>query len=351
MVTGGDERRVGTGNAGPVLRKIPRQRDGAATAQARLRELARRGVLGTLPAAARRELRPAAYAMVHPIVFGVVTKRIARNRGHHACGQGLRQLEENCLDGFHDDLEAVVEHLLSSTQPIADLEGWLNRRALNVTIDSHRRRRGESGALQRPRMTRALADGLGDDPWLRELALKILVWVGVPVGVGATLWPVDSWAADRAVRTGDHRGSTATQVLADVEKVLVVMRRQPEWYRKHVEDPLGRKSVPVGGSPGEGAGDPKPLVTDGGGEDRAADLAGLAVEAIRAGLGRGEDATATVVRVLSELFLGGTGADEIDRVPGGGSGRDERVSALLGDPAAVAVLVERVLRIVHGAAS
>jgi hypothetical protein len=261
-------------------------------------------------------------------------------------------MEESCLDGFHDDLAAVVDHLLSATQPIADLEGWLARRALNATIDGHRRRRGEAGALQRPRMTRALAEGLGEDPWMCELALKILVWVGLPAGVGATLWPLDSWAGDRATLTGDHRGSTPAQVGRDVDRVLDVMRRRPEWFRKHVEGPLGRKVAPIGGSSGELAGDPRPLLVASAceiDEARTTDLAAVAVEAIRAGLRRGEDATATVVTVLTELFQG-TGADEIDRPPGAGSGRDEQLSTLLGDPAALRILVQRVLEIVRGSA-
>jgi len=345
--------RPGVRNAGPPLRKIPIQRDRARIGLARLRDLAGRGELGGLPATERELLRPAAYEVAYPIVYEVVTRRIARNRGHGACGRGLQHMEESCLDGFHADLEAVVDHLLAATQPIADLEGWLAGRALNATIDGHRRRRGEAGALQRPRMTKALAKGLGEDPWLRELALKILVWVGVPAGVGATLWPLDSWAGDRAACTGDHRGSTIAQVRNDVARVLEVMRRQPDWFRRHVEDPLGRKTTPVGGSPGEGAGEPRPLILADPGEiqdARAGDLATTAIEAIRAGLRRGEDPAGTVVRVLTELFLRTTGADEIGQVPGRDSGSEERLSALLDDPAALSLLVQRVLRILRGAA-
>lgn len=341
-----------TTNAGPGRTRIPRQRRSTAADRARLRRLAEAGLLGALSQEERRRLLPAAYELAYPIVYDVITRRIARNRGHNACSHGLRHMEDSCLDGFHDDLEAVAEHLLAVTQPITDLEGWLARRAQNAAIDGHRRRRGEQGALQRPRMTKALAEGLGD-PWLCELALKILTWVGLPGGVGVTVWPLDSWARDRADHTGDHRGSTPARVQADIDRVLAVMRRRPDWYERNVERPLGRKTTPVAGSPGERAGEPRPLlVLDAAeaGEARFADLAAVAVEAIRAGLNREEDPTVTVVTVLTTLFLDGSGADEIDRAPGGGTSAsaEDRLSAVLGDPAAVTALVQRVLRIVRG---
>ncbi len=331
--------------------RIPRQRDGAVADRSRLRHLAARGLLGALSAEERRGLLPAAFEVAYPIVYDVITRRVARNRGHNACGHGLHSMEDTCLDGFQDDLEAVIDHLMAATTPISDLEGWIARRAQNAAIDGHRRRRGEQGAQQRPRMTRALAEGLGD-PWLEELALKILTWVGLPAGVGATEWPVDSWTRDRADFTGDHRGSTPARVRADVDRVLAVMRRRPDWFERNIERPLGRKTTPVGGSPGERAGDPRPLLaTDPAHvvETRIADLAGIAVLALRDRLRRGDDPTLTVVDVLTTLFLGGTGADEIDHGPGGGPAPDERVSALLADPAALSVLVQHVLGIVRGA--
>ncbi|MBL7261130.1 hypothetical protein [Paractinoplanes lichenicola] len=311
----------------------------------RLRELARAGDLGRLSEAERDVLRPAAYDLACSIVFDVVYRRVARNRGHHACARGFRHLGECCLDGFHDDLEAVVERLLTTTEQINDLEAWIAARAPGFAIDAYRRRRGAIGAPQRPRMTKWLRAALGDDPWLCRLALRIQEWVGVPGGVGATLWPVDSWAGER--------GISPSEAQADVEKVLVAMRERPKWYHDHIEVPLGHKTAPVGGSPGEGAGEPRPLPPGDPGElddARADDLATVAVEAIRAGLGRGEDAAATVETVLRELFLHGSGADEIGRAPGAGTEREERVSALLDDPVALEILIERVLRIVRGPA-
>lgn len=341
----------GARNAGPSSRPIPRQRDGQATDQERLRRHAGRGELGRLPEAERAALRPAAFALAHHIVYDVVTRRVARSRGHGCCALDLRHLGECCLDGFHNDLEAVVEVLLSSTQRITDLERWLAGRATNAAVDGYRRRRGENGALQRPRMTKWLERGLGADPWLSRLALKILGWVGTPAGVGATFWPLDAWAGERAAFTGDHRASTPARVLDEVNQVLAVMRRRPEWFRDHVRNPLDKKVTPVAGAPGERRDEPRPLLpvepgeTD---EDWATDLAAVAVEAIRAGLGRGEDTTSTVVTVLTKLFVSGTGAEEIGRAPGAGSAAAERLSALLGDPATLSVLVQRVLRIVRG---
>jgi hypothetical protein len=141
--------------------------------------------------------------------------------------------------GFHRDVEAVVEYLLTSTQLIAELEAWLATWASKAVIDGYRRRRGETGALQRPRMTEAMSAALGHDPWLCKLALNILTWVGVPAGLGATLWPLSAWAAERALVTGDHQRSTTRQVGADVESVLAVLRQRETWFARHVDMPLG----------------------------------------------------------------------------------------------------------------
>jgi hypothetical protein len=321
------------------------------TDQDRLRDHARRGELGKISEAERAALRPAAFELAHRIVYDVVTRRVARGRGHGSCALDLRHVGECCLDGFHNDLEAVVELLLTSTQRITDLERWLAGRAPNAAIDGYRHRRGEIGALQRPRMTIWLEQGLGGDPWLCRLAVQILAWVGTPGGAGATLWPLDAWAVERATFTGDHRASTPVKVLDEVEQVLAVMRRRSAWFRDHVQNPLEKKVAPVGGSPGERPGEPRPLVpVDSGeaGEDWATDLAAVAVAAIQGGLNCGDDPTTTVVTVLSKLFVSGTGAEEIGRAPGAGSTGAELVSALLGDSAARPALVEEVLAIVQG---
>lgn len=297
---------------------------------------------GGVPAEQRSSFYGAAYEAVYPHVFSVVTQRVEHGRGHTRCARGPCHLESACLDSFYEDVEAVVDRLLATTAPIADLRLWVSRCAASAAIDKHRRRRAERGALQRPRMTRALERAL-PDPWLRELAIKILVWVGLPVGTDA-LWPLDSWALARAATTGDQRGSTPARVAADIEQVLSRMRERPDWYAAYVERPLGSKATPARGAPGDGPHDPRPLIVAE--PDEAADLASLAVEAIQAGLRRGEDARTVVVRVIGRLFVGGTGADGLGHVPLAGPATDECVSALLGDGAAVAALVERILAIV-----
>ncbi|HEY0535828.1 MAG TPA: hypothetical protein VGD29_29940 [Actinoplanes sp.] len=302
---------------------------------------------GGVPVEQRCFFYGAAYEAVYPIVFRTITRRVEHGRGHTRCARSLRHLEDACLDGFYDDVEAVVERLLAATAPIDDLQLWVARCAAGAAIDGHRRRRTERGALQRPRMTKALETAL-PEPWLRELAIKILVWVGLPVGTEA-LWPLDTWAHARAAATGDQRGSTPSRVAADIERVLARMRERPDWYAAYVERPLGSKVTPARGAPGDGPRDPRPLTAAEPDEiDRAriADLASVAVEAIRAGLGRGEEPRTVVVRVLSALFVDGTGSDGMDRVPLGAPDAEERMSALLRDGVALSVLVERVLAIV-----
>jgi hypothetical protein len=51
--------------------------------------------------------------------------------------------------------------------------------------------------------------------------------------------------------------------------------------------------------------------------------------------------------VIAGLFLNGNAAEEFDRVPTDANGSDQEPSTLLADPAAVAGLVDRVLRIVR----
>jgi len=321
-----------------------------------LRDVAGRGELGPAIAAGHGpRLSRAAFAVSYPIVFDVVTRRLElTTRGHSRCAQGIRFMDGACLDGYHDDVESLVDHLLVSRKPIGDLEGWLAHWAPKAAIDGHRRRRGERGALQRPRMTRALAADLGDDPWLRELALKILVWAGVPAGAGGDLWPLDRWAQMRAEWTGDRAGSDPARVAAEVEQVLAAMRRRPGWYQDYVERPLGHKVPPVAPPPGDGATDPRPLIPVAPEEIDDAhlrELASAAVEAIRTGIDHHHDATDTVVEVLTRLFLGGTGADQLDRAPtAAGDPRDRRLTALLADPVALSGIVDRVLGIVRGEA-
>jgi hypothetical protein len=370
-VNSADEASTAPGNtywpgrdAGPAVPRIPNQRrtyaralpagpDDMAADVAWLRDLARRGELSRAVAAGHGpRLCRAAFAVSYQIVFDVVTRRLElATRGHPRCARDIPFMDGPCLDGYYDDVESLIHYLLATTKPIEDLEGWLAHWAPKAAIDGHRRRRGERGALQRPRMTSALATGLGDDPWLSELALKVLVWVGVAAGAGADLWPLDRWAQMRAERTGDHAGSTPARVAAEVEQVLSVMRRRPQWYQDYVERPLGHKVAPAAPPPGDGITDPRPLVTVTPQESDDAWVSGLAaaaVDAIRTGLDHHHDPTETVVEVLTQLFLGGTGSDQLDRLPSAGDDQPhQRLSALLADPVALSGIVDRVLRIVR----
>lgn len=320
-----------------------------------LRDLARRGRLAaiarTAPPRQYARLASAAYGVVWPVVYARVTRPVERRRGHRACTVALRRMADECLDGFHDDVESAVRFLLGARVPIADLEAWLAGRVVAATVDGHRRRRGERGALQRPRVPGWLAAGLDHDPWLCRLAVRIMEWVGVPATAGAGVWPLESWAAQRAGITGDWAGSDSRAVVADVDRVLTAMRRRPAWHADYIERPLGRKVAPVAPPPGDTAGDPRPLVPvtpDEADDRRLTGLAATAVDAIAAGLRRAGDPRDVVTDVLRRVFGEGTGGDEIDRAPGTAPGSDERLSALLADPRALDRIVAAAVRIVEG---
>src|SRR5205823_15053751 len=122
----------------------------------------------------------------------------------------VRRLADECLDRFEDDVEAVVYDVLThADRPIRQLEAWVSSRLRAATVNHHRAVRGERGALQRPRLPRWLAAGLGHDRWLEELALQILTWVGVPTTAGRQVWPLDAWTQRRAEVTGDWTGEPA----------------------------------------------------------------------------------------------------------------------------------------------
>lgn len=114
-------------NSGPTPQpRTPRRRDSALADRARLRHLAAQGLLGTLGDEDRRRLLPAAFEVAYPIVHDVTTRRRA------TAG----------LDRFQDDLETVIDQLMSAATPIHDLEGWLARRAR----DGHRDQPGRPPA-------------------------------------------------------------------------------------------------------------------------------------------------------------------------------------------------------------
>lgn len=320
-----------------------------------LHELARQGKLAEAAAAAqgaeRIELTGAAYDVAWPIVYSRVTRRFEQLRGHHACAAGVNHLADECLDRFHDDVESVVEDMLAhARQPVHNLEAWIASRLNAATVDGHRRLRGRRGALQRPRLPGWVADGLGHDPWLTALATEILVWVGVPSTAGTEVWPLEAWAQERGLRTGDWAGSEPGVVRREVEVVLNVMRKRPSWYESYVERPLGAKQAPVASAPvGEATGEvarPLPLVDPG--THVEAELLHLAAEAVRAidaRLAHGEEAERIVVDVIRAVF-GGAFTATLDRAPHSGADPLGGVSGALANVGTVNRIVSTVMSII-----
>ncbi|RSD10478.1 hypothetical protein [Amycolatopsis eburnea] len=308
-----------------------------------VRRLARDGLLAGSAAAAppgvRARLRGAVYSVAWPLVFTRITKPLERRRRHPDCARGLEWLRPDCLDRFHDDVEAVVEHALRrATGPIENLEGWLATRLSPATVDAHRRRRGEIGALQRPRLPSWLGDALFGDTWLCDLAVQILTWAGVPTAAGAELWPLDAWAARRAEVTGEPVADRDT-IDREVRKVLTAMRSRPKWYDEHVERPLGHKRAPVAPMPADNAAEPPALELVGRDEIEDAQLARLAEEALAAidsRLARGDPAEEVVAVVIRTLF-GAAGS--------GDSARDDWLAAALADRERLDGIVATVLAI------
>ncbi|WP_410645442.1 hypothetical protein [Amycolatopsis sp. lyj-346] len=306
-----------------------------------VRRLARDGLLAGSAAAARpcalARLRGGVYTVAWPLVFTRITKPLEHRRRHADCARGLPWLRPDCLDRFHDDVEAVVDHALRrATSPIENLEGWLATRLTPATVDAHRRRRGEIGALQRPRLPSWLAGALDGDPWLCDLAVQILVWAGVPATAGAELWPLDGWAARRTEVTGEPPATRDT-LDREVGRVLTAMRTRPAWHAEHVERPLGHKQAPVAPMPPE-----LPALELVAGHELAdARLAGLAEQALRAietRLDRGEVPTAAVTTVVRKVF--GEQAPE-------GPAHDDWLARALADPGRLEAIVATVLAILN----
>jgi hypothetical protein len=317
----------------------------------RLRELARTGelarVVNQADPALRAELTGAAYEIAAPVVFQHVTRGRERSRGHVACAVSMTRLADPCHDQFLDDVESVVDDVLRTTVAIDSLEGWIARRAMHAMVDGYRRRRGEVGALQRPRLPMWLNRELRGDPWLGALAVEILNWVGVPHTAGTSVWPVETWAAQRARITGDHEHSDSATVRRDIEHVLAAMRKRPRFFEKHVERPLGHKQPPVAGPLDAPHAEPL-LLTDRAEADDAAlvELAAKAIEVIEARVRRGDDVTEVVTDVLQVVFVGDP-ADSMDRKPLADQDHDERIAAMLGDEKALARIVTAVRNIVQ----
>jgi hypothetical protein len=315
---------------------------------------------GLLAAAVRRAsprhrsaLTAAAYQVAWPIVYTRLTRGLELRRQHYRCASSVRHLTDECLDRFEDDVEAVVDDMLThATKPVRALEAWLTSRLGAATVDAHRRQRGSRGALQRPRLPGWLSAALGADPWLCELALQILTWVGIPATAGTQVWPLDGWAQRRAEVTGDWAGSEPSVVDRETRQVLAVMRAREKWYADHVERPLGRKHIPVVAVADTVDGEPSKTVPllltqphhiD---DARLATLASAAVQAMEVRLRRGDDAHRAVAEVIGRLFGGEQSVDDIDRLPHQAPSYDERVSALLGEPSELSRIVRAVLDIV-----
>ncbi|MEJ2855907.1 MULTISPECIES: hypothetical protein [unclassified Saccharothrix] len=273
-----------------------------------IREMARRGELADYAATAtgeeRRRLRAETYALVQPVVFHQLTRRLELNRGHRACAVGVSRLDDPCLDRFHDDMDAVLDDVFRNARvPVHNLEGWVSRRLTLATVNGYRRRRGERGALQRPRVPRWLATRLGEDPALAALAVDVLEFVGNDVPAGARVWPTERWAERRG---GVDPEVAHRAVLRDLDTVLTAMRAKPAWYEAYVERPLGRKphaAVQLGADDVAGPADDGLLV----------ELAGLAVDTIEDRLARGENPRHAVADVVTAVFGPGT-VTAVDRV-------------------------------------
>jgi hypothetical protein len=315
----------------------------------RLHDLAREGRLAAVAAAAegaeRLELTGAAYDVAWPIVFARLTRRVEQRRNHPVCAISVDHLADDCLDRFHDDVQAVVDDLLAhARRPVHDLEGWVAGRLTAATVDAHRRRRGERGALQRPRLPGWLAAELGHERWLLELATQMLVWVGVTNTAGSEVWPLESWAQQRAAHTGDWAGSDPAAVAREVETVVAAMRSRPDWYESYVERPLGRKQAPVAALPPAD----KPLALADPDERVEAELRRLAADAVGAidrRLGKGEQTRIVVAEVIRAVF-GRTLAAGLSNAPHSGADPLGGVTGALADPARLSRIVATVRTII-----
>lgn len=323
-----------------------------------LRELARSGELAAVVAAAapveRRALTAAVFDVVWPIVFSRLTRRIEQRRGHLSCAAGVDRLAGECLDRFHDDVEAVVDDVLAhADRPVLNLEAWIAGRLNAATVNANRRRRGQRGALQRPQLPSWLAADLGHDRWLLALAIKMLAWAGVNGTTGNELWPLELWAQERGIYTSDLQGIDPEIVAREVETVLGAMRRRPQWYESYVKRPLGAKQTPVtdtsmdedGGEATGGVAEPLVLVEPTVQVD--AELlrkAAEAVSAIDARLASSEKAEQIVIDVIRTVF-GGTFTGTFDRDPHASADPLGELEGALGNPDTVNRIVTTVLSI------
>jgi hypothetical protein len=301
----------------------------------------------------RPRIRAAIVAIVASVVFHVLTKRLELKRGHRVCAASVQRMEQDCYDAYIDDVEVVADWVLEhATVPVASPEAWVAPRVNPITVDAHRRWRGERGAQQRPRVPKWLAKELGEDPWRMWLAEAVLTWAGVAAAAGVEVWPIDTWAQERAVVRGEAVPS-GPDTRRDVDAVLAAMQNRPAWFVKYVERPLGRKQAPVHTSRPAASGaapDPLPLeLTPLDERDEAAlvALAAAVIERILQRVGRGEPAGEVTADVLRRAFTDGGPADGMDSVPGAAPSDAERAHYMIADPAVLERIVHDVLAALH----
>jgi transcriptional regulator with XRE-family HTH domain len=316
-----------------------------------LRALAAAGLLAShvrnAPNAERRSLFAQAYEIAAPIVFTLVTRGAELARGHRGCASGPQMLLPACHDSHQDDVKAVIDDLLErSVVPIAHIEGWIATRITSAVVNAHRRRRGARGALQRPRPPRWLVTALGDDPWLTDLAVQVLLWVGVPHTAGAGLWPLDAWADRRRLITGDATAGRAA-VSRDLDQVLDAMRDNPRWYELYVERPLGHKEPPLLPEREFVRGQAVELAAlDDTDDSQLRVLASEAIEAITHRINQGHDPQTVVPEVIAAIFNKQDRVEERDLLPGDSS-LDDRVAGILTDPDTMNRIVTTVVGLLH----
>lgn len=332
----------------------------------RLRYLASCGELhqaaAQAPASDLAELRSTAFGIALPLVWERHTRPLETRKGHRPCVSAISRLAPDCLDGFTDDLEAVVSALMSYRRPIGNLEGWLTLRMANAIRDGNRIRRARvMGAQQRVRVPAQVTAELGGNPWLTSLAGRVLQWAGVQGTAGTGLWPLSAWAEERARITGEWDAAGGqSRVASELKTVLDAMRRcDPVWYEQYVERPLGRKWAPVAYDPGDSpsGGDKRAACTDSawlelvprGERDDAhlLELAATSLGLIRAGLAADRQLTDVVAEALTKTFLGPRSVcSEMDKRPLDGS-HDTlgAVAAILADPVALARVTATAARI------
>lgn len=340
----------------------PSAEPAAAAAAERVRELARNGALArsaVLATSTRAAVSGGVYAVAWPIVFSRITRRAELRHGHLRCAQAVHKLTPECLDRFHDDVEAVVEDTLRhADRPIRNLDAWIAARLTAATVNAHRKARGSRGALQRPRAPKWLTTALGEDPWLVDLAVQILIWAGLPGTAGSQLWPLDAWTQRRGEVVGDWAGGSRPALRREIDLVLAAMRQRERWYTDYVERPLGRKETSTVSDafsdtdgPRESA-EPAALALTEPDDVQDGLLLALAEEAlvtIRARIAAGQHPDEVVVDVVRTMFGEDCGSSPLDLeyAPHETPSHGDTVSARLRDSAEVDRIVAAVLGILR----